>query len=65
MSEIINLIRSAQNGNRDAEAELVARYEPLINKYSRKNGLLDEDCKQHLTIEFILAVRRFDLKRYH
>ncbi|TYA15566.1 hypothetical protein FRY98_03735 [Paenibacillus faecis] len=25
---------------------------------------MDEDCKQHLTIEFLLAIRRFDLDRY-
>nr|WP_245864620.1 helix-turn-helix domain-containing protein [Paenibacillus donghaensis] len=25
---------------------------------------MDEDCKQQLTIAFILAVRRFDLSRY-
>nr|WP_238533488.1 hypothetical protein [Paenibacillus terrae] len=25
---------------------------------------MEEDCKQQLTIAFILAVRRFDLNRY-
>nr|WP_247903268.1 hypothetical protein [Paenibacillus pabuli] len=25
---------------------------------------MDADCKQQLTIAFILAVRRFDLSRY-
>ncbi|QQZ61230.1 helix-turn-helix domain-containing protein [Paenibacillus sonchi] len=64
MEEIEFLIELAQSGNRDAEEELIFRYQPLINKYSRLNGYLDEDCKQHLTIEFILAIRRFDLDRY-
>ncbi|MEC0138936.1 helix-turn-helix domain-containing protein [Paenibacillus macerans] len=35
------------------------------NKYSRKDGRLNEDCKQQLILEFILAVRRFDPSRYH
>ncbi|AHV98335.1 helix-turn-helix domain-containing protein [Paenibacillus sabinae] len=64
MNEIIDLIHLAQRGDKQAEAELVKRYEPLINKYSRQNGILNEDCKQQLTIEFILAIRRFDLDRY-
>ncbi|GGH35351.1 helix-turn-helix domain-containing protein [Paenibacillus segetis] len=64
MDEFIDLIELAQNGNQNAEAELVLQYQPLINKYSMKNGHLDEDCKQHLTLEFILALRRFDLSRY-
>lgn len=64
MEEIELLIELAQTGNRDAEAELIIRYQPLINKYSRINGYVDEDCRQHLIIEFILAIRRFDLDRY-
>ncbi|AHV98337.1 helix-turn-helix domain-containing protein [Paenibacillus sabinae] len=64
MNEVIDLIELAQNGNQQAVVELIERYEPLINKYSRQNGNINEDCKQHLIIEFILAVRRFDLFRY-
>ncbi|RRJ67251.1 helix-turn-helix domain-containing protein [Paenibacillus oralis] len=65
MHEVIDLIQLAQNGDRQAVAELIQRYEPLINKYSRKDGKLNEDCKQQLILEFILAVRRFDLNRYY
>ncbi|MBS5915020.1 MAG: helix-turn-helix domain-containing protein [Paenibacillus macerans] len=65
MREVIDLIQLAQNGDTQAEAELIHRYEPLINKYSRQNGRLNEDCKQQLILEFILAVRRFDLNRYY
>lgn len=59
------LVELAQSGHLDAETELITRYEPLINKYARFNGNVDEDCKQHLILEFILALRRFDLLRYH
>lgn len=65
MREVFDLIRLAQNGDRQAEVELIQRYEPLINKYSRQDGRLNEDCKQQLILEFILAVRRFDLNRYY
>lgn len=64
MNEIFCLLMEAQNGNRDAEARLVSQFEPLIKNFSHQQGFIDEDCKQHLTIEFILAVRRFDLSRY-
>lgn len=64
MREIMELIQLAQHGDRQAEAELIERYEPLINKNSRYHGVFNEDCKQQLVIEFIMAVRRFNLDRY-
>lgn len=64
MREVVDLILLAQKGDKQAESELIQKYGPLINKYSRQDGRLNEDCKQQLTLEFILAVRRFDLKRY-
>ncbi|WP_256222578.1 helix-turn-helix domain-containing protein [Paenibacillus sp. FSL W7-1088] len=36
----------------------------FINKYAKRNGTIDPNCKQQLTIAFILAVSRFDLSRY-
>ncbi|NWL87788.1 MULTISPECIES: helix-turn-helix domain-containing protein [unclassified Paenibacillus] len=36
----------------------------VINKYAKRNGTIDTDCKQQLAIAFILAIRRFDLSRY-
>ncbi|MNO04323.1 Helix-turn-helix domain protein [compost metagenome] len=64
MNSVFTLLHLAQQGNKDAEATLINRYQPVINKYARVNGIIDEDCKQHLSITFILAVRRFDLSRY-
>lgn len=65
MRNVSELIHLAQNGDRQAEVELIQRYEPLINKYSRRGGRLNEDCRQQLIMEFILAIRRFDLNRYY
>ncbi|AIQ31604.1 DNA-directed RNA polymerase [Paenibacillus sp. FSL P4-0081] len=64
MREVFELIKLSQEGNTQAETELIQRYEGLIYKLSWHNGKFNEDCKQQLTIEFIMAVRRFDLTRY-
>ncbi|WP_018885761.1 helix-turn-helix domain-containing protein [Paenibacillus massiliensis] len=64
MNSVSTLLQLAQEGNKEAEAKLITRYGPVINKYAKRNGTIDEDCKQQLTIAFILAVRRFDLNRY-
>ncbi|MGW9528496.1 helix-turn-helix domain-containing protein [Paenibacillus terrae] len=64
MNSTSTLLHLAQNGDKEAEATLITRYEPVINKYAKRNGSMDEDCKQQLTIAFILAARRFDLSRY-
>lgn len=64
MPKILDLIEAAQQGNERAMINLIQQFEPLIIKKSCLFGKLDEDCKQHLTLEFILAVRNFDLKRF-
>lgn len=64
MDEISFLLKEAKQGNRDAEALLVNRFEPLLKNLAKQDGFIDEDCKQHLTIELLLAIRRFDLDRY-
>lgn len=64
MREVLELIELSQGGDRQAEIELIQRYEGLIYKLSWHNGIFNEDCKQQLTLEFIMAVRRFDLARY-
>ncbi|AIQ43231.1 MULTISPECIES: helix-turn-helix domain-containing protein [unclassified Paenibacillus] len=64
MREVLELIILSQSGDTLAETELIQRYEGLIYKLSWHNGKFHEDCKQQLTLEFIIAVRSFDLERY-
>lgn len=64
MEQIYNLLAEAQKGNQEAEAQLIRQFEPLLNSLARQQGFLDEDCKQHLTLNLLLAIRRFDLSRY-
>lgn len=64
MPEILDLIEAAQHGNDRAMETLIRQFEPLIIKKSCLFGKLDEDCRQHLTMEFILAVHNFNLKRF-
>ena len=63
MPEILDLIEAAQHGDEWAMENLIRQFEPLIIKKSCLFGKLDEDCRQDLTLEFILAVHNFDLKR--
>lgn len=64
MWKVVELIELAQAGDKQAEEELLCRYEKLIYKYAWHNGQNNEDCRQQLVITFIRAVRCFDLDRY-
>ncbi|WP_229521411.1 helix-turn-helix domain-containing protein [Paenibacillus monticola] len=43
MNSTSTLLHLAQNGDKEAEATLITRYEPVINKYAKRNGSMDED----------------------
>ena len=64
MEHIFFLLMEARKGKQEAEVQLIYQFEPLLNSLARQQGWVDEDCKQHLTIDFLLAIRRFDLNRY-
>ena len=40
MEEIILLLTEAQQGDREAEAQLIHQFEPLLNSLARQQGLL-------------------------
>ena len=53
------LLRRAVSGShRDLEALLVM-YEPLISKYSYKDGRFDEDLHQYILIRIALNIGKF------
>ncbi len=64
MKRIAILINEAKQGDDDSMIALIQRYEPLIIKLCSRKGRLDGDCRQHLTLEFLLAIRNFDLDRF-
>lgn len=62
---LVQLIRQAKDGNKDAMLELLRNFEPLIIKLSlRYTNYVDQDCYQELAVQFIVAVYSFDLSRY-
>lgn len=44
MNSVFTLLHLAQKGDKEAETILIARYEPVTNKYAKRNGIFDEDC---------------------
>lgn len=45
----------------DALDELLVMYEPLIDRYSRVNGQIDEDLRQSLLLHIALNISRFNI----
>jgi hypothetical protein len=53
----------AKTGNEEAQKALHKRSEPLINKFSRVNGCIDEELKLELYYAWYLALKTFDPSR--
>lgn len=49
-------------GDAAAVEEILIMYEPLIAKYSRIDGLIDEDLYQNLVLHIISNISRFKIK---
>lgn len=58
-SEFRSLLEAAVRGNSDALAAIFELYMPLINRLSRYNGQLDEDCRQYTLIHIALHISEF------
>ena len=54
------LVRGAKAGNKVDLEILVSLYLPMIQKMSVIDGCLDEDLKQHLQLEFLCALKKFE-----
>ncbi len=53
------MLLEAIEGNHEALERLFVLYEPLINKHSRINGVLDEDLRQYILIHIALNISKF------
>lgn len=58
-SEFRSLLEAAVRGTSDALAAIFELYMPLINRLSRYNGQLDEDCRQYILIHIALHISEF------
>lgn len=61
-TEFHELLTRAKKGDSDAMGELLLLYMPLINRYSIIDGRLDEDCRQHVIVQTITGIRKFEFQ---
>ena len=61
MGTFEKMLQSAKKGNRTDIGSLVSLFSPLIHQYSTIDGQLDADLRQHLYLEFILALLKFEI----
>lgn len=60
---LLTLIREAKKGDEKSMEELYERFLPLIKNRAKNMGLnYHEDIKSELVVEFLEAVRRFEIK---
>jgi hypothetical protein len=53
------LFIGAVSGNHDAVEEILMMYMPLINRCSKINGQVDEDCKQYIMMRIAIRIHEF------
>lgn len=58
--QLYYLIRNAQKGNTKATFEIILRFEPLINKYSKINGKFSQECKDYIIDDLIKNIKNFE-----
>lgn len=62
---LVPLIKKAQSGDEEAMTVLYESFKPLLIKNSLdQSKKMNQDCYQELSLQFILAVHAFDLKKY-
>ncbi len=54
-------LMEAISGSHEALEKLLELYAPLINKYSRINGQIDEDLQQYILIHIALNISKFTI----
>ena len=59
--EFHSLLERAVSRDMNALEEILDLYEPLIDRYSRIDGIVDEDLRQHLLLHIALNISRFEI----
>ena len=52
-------LQCAQQGDSTAIEQLLLLYEPLINRYSRIHGSIDEDLRQFIVLRILISLKFF------
>lgn len=53
------LLKKAQDGNKDAQEEIFRMYRPLLIKNSMDRNVFDEDLYQELSATLLNCIRKF------
>lgn len=57
--ELYKLLNGYKEGNELCLTTLLENYEPLIRKFSKINGVFDEDLYSEQRLRFIMSVNQF------
>ncbi len=59
--EFRDTLERALSGDRTALETILLLYMPLINRYSRIDGELDEDLRQYILLHIIMKIGEFKI----
>jgi len=59
--EFVLLLQKATENDKSAIYEIIRQYEKLIYKNSYVNGKYDEDCKAHIEMKVVAAIKKFKI----
>lgn len=59
--EFREVLKGAVAGIHEDLEEVMRLYMPMINKYSVRNGQLDEDLRQYIMIHMALNISKFGI----
>lgn len=60
-AEFRDLLQRAVSRDVEALEELLTLYQSMIDSFSRVNGRMDEDLRQHLFLHIALNISRFQI----
>ncbi len=59
--EFRDTLERALSGDRMALEAILLLYMPMINRYSRVDGELDEDLRQYILLHIIMKIEEFKI----
>lgn len=54
-------LEQAVNGNMCGLEAVLRLYMPMIDRYSRVNGVLDEDLRQYIMLKIVMTISKFEI----
>ena len=57
--EFSKFLKNAIKGKAEAINKILLEYDGIIKKYSKINGIIDEDCVSNLRYDLIKSLKRF------